>query len=56
MIVHSGGQTHFLLLRQGARGHGDDGQRMPHGPDPTGGFEAVHLRHLQIHQNEMIRV
>jgi hypothetical protein len=50
--------TPFISLKQiGVRRHGDDRCRSGRGrqrPNRTGGGEAVHLRHLDVHQDRVI--
>ena len=53
VVVHAGGGAGAAILRHGGGGHGDD----RHGPpgrqeaDTPCRFEAVHHRHVQIHQH-----
>ena len=57
MIVHAGGDTKLAVALHRIGGEGDDFWlavgRLP-GADLAGGLEPVHLRHLQIHENEIV--
>ncbi len=56
VAVHAGLQTAVAVALHGVGGHGDDGQmlgvRLPPA-DLGGGFQTVHLGHLDIHQDEI---
>ena len=55
VIVHAGREAEFAITLHGVGGERDDpGPLMPVGKrlnDAPGGFEAVHLGHLHIHEN-----
>ena len=60
MAIHSCFQTSLYILSKSIRSHGNDGnisfyliRESPNGP---GGITAVHNRHLDIHQNRVIRI
>jgi hypothetical protein len=55
MVVHAGIDAALAFLRHGMGGHGDDGQvgKAGIGTDPVGGLKAVHLGHLQVHQDHV---
>ena len=57
MVVHAGGQAGRAVRRHGVGGHGNDGQPGPAqvASDASGGGEAVHHRHLQVHQHGVHR-
>jgi len=56
MVIHARGKAALPILVQGVGSQGDDGDLgIPRGrifrPDAPGRFEAVHFRHLHIHEN-----
>ena len=53
MAGHACVQAARALLRQGMGGQADDGEVRPDGPNAPGGLEAVHHRHLQVHQHDV---
>ena len=56
MVVHTGIQTLLSLSCHGVGGHGDNWQvrQAQRLPDMTGGAQAVHDRHLHVHQHHVI--
>ena len=62
-LVHAGGGAPGLLLRQGGRGEGDDGEERGGAAqrvrlarptaDAARGFPAVEFRHVAVHQNHV---
>ena len=58
VLVHAGFPTLLHILKEGIGGHGKDGdgasQRVFAAADAAGGFQAVHHRHLHVHQNHII--
>src|ERR1019366_6765799 len=57
VAIHAGVHAALVVALHGVRGHGDDGL-VPAGAaltlaDRGGGFEAVHLGHLYVHQHQM---
>ncbi len=60
MIVHARGKTIFNIILIHIRGHRDDGQFPPalrlQTADAPGRFKAVHFRHLQIHEDQIVGV
>src|SRR5260370_40079995 len=58
IVVHAGGDTALPITLQRIRGHGHD-RHMPAAllaaADLRGGGETVHLRHLAVHQDEVVR-
>src|ERR1700757_5349618 len=56
MVVHAGGETHFTVTIHGVGGHGDDGKRSEagNGTDGLGGGDAIHDRHLHVHQDQVV--
>ena len=58
VVVHARGEAHLAVAAHGVRRHRDDPQR-PVGPlpaDPPGRLEAVHLGHLHVHQDDVVRL
>ena len=55
-IVHAGVEAACLVFGEGIRRHRDDRlcRTRGQGTDAAGGFEAVHARHLHVHQHEVI--
>ena len=56
VIIHAGGQTQFAITLHGIRRKGDNlglPIRGQSSPDLATGFEPVHFRHLNVHENEM---
>jgi hypothetical protein len=55
--VHSRGEATLAIIFKGMSGEGDDGGSPAREflalADFGGGFEAVHLRHLNVHQDEI---
>ena len=59
--VHTGSKATVLVALHGVRGHGDDWNmvqgassgRAFAAADFGGGLEAVHIRHLYVHQDEV---
>ena len=59
VVVHPGGEAAFAVPRDGVGGQRDDRQtpaaaRRLVGPDHAGGGEAVHHRHLAVHEDEVV--
>ena len=58
MLVHPGFLALLHIFQKGVCRHGEDGddlaQRVFAAADAAGGFEAVHHRHLHIHQDHVI--
>ena len=56
VIVHPGGDAGGTLLERGMRGHGDDRQRRETavGTDVRRRLIAIHLGHLQIHEDHVV--
>lgn len=56
VVVHAGSQTTVAIALKGLRGDGNDGDAwtLLTGADPSRGFEAVHFRHLAVHQDQII--
>src|SRR6266446_2805828 len=57
--VHSSFKTGIAILRQGVRCQREDRRLAVRlaglkATDPPGGFDAVELRHLDVHQNEIV--
>ena len=55
-IVHAGRQTAITVICEGAGGQGYDRHFLRpalQSPDLSGSFEAIKLRHMQVHQNEI---
>ena len=59
VAVHSGRQAAFAIAAHGVRRHRDDADVPPalalQQPDGGGCFEAVHVRHLDVHEHEIER-
>ena len=55
--VHSTREVPFLVSSHGMRGHRQDGDVLAGifftFPDRRGGFHAVHLRHLDVHEHDV---
>ena len=53
--IHSSAEATLLIFLESVCGHGDDGDvaacRLFFCANGGGGFEAVHNRHLNVHQN-----
>jgi hypothetical protein len=58
MVVHARGEGPLAVAGHRVRGHREDRQLLAagQGADPPGGLEAVHPRHLQVHQHEGVVV
>ena len=60
VIVHTGLNTTFSVSNHRVRGHGDDGQMIPgfflESPNGSCRFEAIHLRHLNVHKDQVERL
>src|SRR5215471_14041251 len=57
IVVHARGQTHLTVPLQGVRGHGDDARLLclrQRTSDATRRFQAIQLRQLNIHQDDVI--
>ena len=57
VVVHAGGQTLLRIALHGVGGHGDDrhvGPAAVQAPDRGGRLEPVHLRHLDVHEDEIV--
>ena len=54
VIVHADGEAAFAVAEEGVGGEGDDRGVRGAGADGDGGGEAVHLRHLTVHENEVV--
>ena len=58
MVVHSGAVGLFLILLKGVGAHGDNRNGgffgVGQGANAARRFQAVHARHLQIHENQVI--
>src|SRR3989442_10702467 len=54
--AHPGGETALPLTAQGVRGEGDDRERpaLRQGADAVRGGEAVHLGHLDVHEDHVV--
>src|SRR5581483_5891654 len=57
VIVHAGVETEFAVALEGVGGDGDDlglafGRKAA--ANGAGGLEAVHLRHLHVHEHELV--
>ncbi len=57
VVVHAGGEAGVAIALEGVGGEGDDaglalGGEV--GADLAGGLEAVHLGHLEVHENEVV--
>ncbi len=62
VVVHTGGDARLAVALHGVGGHGDDPDRLGAalgrdrpGADAAGGLQTVHLRHLHVHQHEVVR-
>lgn len=57
-IVHPGIHARGAVFGEGVSGHGDDRQQDAAGqlPYALGGLDAIHLRHLHIHQDQRVIV
>ena len=55
MVVHADNGTLLLFMRHGVRRHGDNRQPLEAGPPAQhpGGGQAVHDRHLDVHQHQV---
>src|SRR5687767_8562416 len=58
VIIHSSFETTFAVTLHGMGGHGNDGN-MPAGilfplTDSVRSFQAIHLRHLYIHEDGIV--
>src|SRR5207249_6678382 len=57
VVVHAGREAALAIARQGGGGRGDD-RRVPRRAlaraDGGGGLQAVELRHLDVHQDEVV--
>ena len=53
IVVHAGRQACRPVAGHRRGREGDDRETQPLGPDGTGRFEAVHLRHVAIHENQV---
>ena len=56
VVVHAGGEAAFAVAEEGIGGEGDDGRLGGAGADGGSGGEAVHLRHLAVHENEVVGI
>ena len=59
VVVHSRRHAQLAIALHGVGRHGDDPRATHVGPAPVdlaGGLEAVHLRHLHVHQNHVVRL
>nr|WP_230625960.1 hypothetical protein [Cupriavidus necator] len=56
MVAHAGGQAALAVLGQGVGGHRDHRQagQARLGADAARGLEAVHARHLHVHQRQVV--
>ena len=57
VIVHAGLQAFFAVAHQRVAGHGNDARALFGGPalaDLARGFQAVHLRHLHIEEQDVV--
>ena len=57
VVVHPGGEARLAVALHGVGGHRDDprpGRAGPAAPDPAGRLEAVELRHLDVHQDDVV--
>ncbi len=56
IVIHAGFEAKIPIAFHGAGGHGDDGQirQLQLSPDQASGFDAIHFRHLYVHQHRMI--
>ena len=53
-VVHAGSQYPFPFLDHGVCGQGNDRQIGPAGADDAGSGVAIHHRHLEIHQYQVV--
>src|SRR5581483_2397891 len=56
-VVHARGEARLAVALQGARRHGDDARRAAVAPARArapGRLDPVHLRHLDVHQDEVV--
>ena len=56
VVVHAGGEAAFAVAEESVGGEGDDGRLGGAGADGGSGGEAVHLRHLAVHENEVVGI
>ena len=58
VIVHTSGETLFAIAVHGVCGHGDDRKSGEAGIEPNrfGGANAIHDRHLHIHEDDVVIV
>ena len=57
VVVHAGVEEPFPVALQRVGGHRDDPRLRGRGDvraDPAGGLHAVHLRHLHVHQHDVV--
>ena len=55
VTVHASGQAGLAVALHGVGRHGDDVDVAARRPDATCRFEAIHLGHLHVHQDEVVR-
>ena len=58
MVVHAGFEANLAVRDERVRGHGDDGQGLEArvGPQDARRLDAVHDRHLHVHEHDVIVV
>src|SRR5579875_19961 len=60
VTVHSSGEAAFFVAAHGVGGHGDDGNVLASealvAANGSGGFEAIHFGHLNVHQDRVERL
>jgi len=56
VVIHAGGEAAFAIAEEGVGGEGDDGRAGRAGADGGRRGEAVHLRHLAVHEDEVVGV
>ncbi len=56
VVVHAGRETCLPILGHGVRGHrhDPDGRRRWAGPEPSRRLQPIHLRHLDVHQHDVV--
>ncbi len=54
VVVATGGKAFLAVAHHGMGGQGHDGAAPPLLAKPAGGLVAIHFRHLDVHQNQIV--